>query len=202
MRYVTNQKTFFEDEQVEPYLLGSIVFENGELETKPNDTILQQFLAIHPDNVSNGGNKFFLFDPEAKAQEEMKKEELSFSAMETFFAMDAIDLEPIARVMIGSEIDKLKTNELKRDLLIHVKLDPEQFLKLANNSDIKMLNLTTKLIDSNIIKIKDDNVTVVWAKNGKEIVKIPFSTDPKGTFSKYLKTDEGILLQESLLDKL
>ena len=201
LRYVTNQTTFFEDEQVEPYVLGSIVFEDGKFTVPANQTILQQFLAIHPHNTENGGHKFYEYDANAAALKDLVKEEMAFEAMETFFNMGIEDLEPIARVMIGS-IDRLSSGELKRDLLIKVKQDPQEFLNLANNSDIKMKNLTLRLIDANIIKFKDDNVTVTWAKNGKEIVKIPFSANPIDMFSKYLKTDEGLLLQEGLLAKL
>lgn len=202
LRYVTNQTTFFEDEQVEPYVLGSIVFEDGKLTVKANNTVLQQFLAIHPHNKENGGYKFYEYDADKAARQDLKKEELAFEAMDTFFNMDFSDLEPIARVIIGNSVDRLTSGEVKRDLLIKVKQDPKGFLELANNSDIKMKNLTLRLIDANIIKFKDDNVTVVWAKNGKEIVKVPFSASPIDMFSKYLKTDEGLLLQEGLVAKL
>lgn len=202
LRYVTNQRTFFEDEQVEPFLLGPIVFEDGKLIVNASDTVLQQFLAVHPHNLENGGHKFYEYDANKAAMLELKKEELAYDALNTFFEMTFEDLEPIARVMIGSSIDNISSGEVKRDLLIKVKQDPQEFLSLANNSDIKMKNLTMRLVDGNIIRFKDDNVTVVWAVNGKEIVKIPFSTEPMDTFSKYLKTDEGILLQESLLLKL
>ena len=202
LRYVTNQTTFFEDEQVEPYVLGSVVFDDGKLVVRANDTVFQQFLAIHPHNKANGGHKFYEYDANAAALKDLKKEEKTYEVLETFFAMDFEDLEPIARVMIGTSITALSSGTIKRDLLIKVKQDPKLFLELANNSDIKMKNLTLRLIDANIIKFKDDNVTVVWAVNGKELVKIPFSVEPIDTFSKYLKTDDGLVLQESLLSKL
>lgn len=202
LRYVTNQTTFFEDEQVEPYVLGAIIFDDGKLVVRAKDTVLQQFLAAHPHNLANGGSKFYEFDPEAAAQEDLKKETMAFEAMETFFSLGIEELEPIARVLIGNTIDRMASNELKRDLLIKVKQDPEEFLKLANNSDIKMKNLTIRLVDANIIKFKEDGQTVVWAKNGKEIVKVPFSANVQDMFAKYLKTDEGVLLQESLISKL
>ena len=202
LRYVTNQTTFLEDEQVEPFVLGAIVFEDGKLLVKAKNTILQQFLAIHPHNTENGGHKFYEYDADAVALKDLLKEEKAFNALDTFFNMGFEDLEPIARVTIGTGIDLLTSSTIKRDLLIKVKADPAQFLELANNSDIKMKNLTLRLVDANIIKFKDDNVTVVWAKNGKELVKIPFSVEPIDAFSKYLKTDDGILLQESLMLKL
>jgi hypothetical protein len=201
LRYVTNQTTFLEDEQVEPYVLGSVIFTDGKLTVKANDTVLQQFLEIHPHNTKNGGHKFYEYDADAAAQKDLKKDELAFEAQEVFWGLGFEDLEPIARVMIGN-IDTLTSGTVKRDLLIKVKQDPSAFLELANNSDIKMKNLTLRLIDANIIKFKDDNVTVAWAANGKEIVKIPFSVEPIDTFSKYLKTDAGILLYEALLLKL
>lgn len=202
LRYVTNQTTFFEDEQVEPYVLGNIIFEDGKLTVKANDTVLQQFLAVHPHNVANGGSRFFEFDPDAAAREELKKEERAYEAMEIFFGLGIEDLEPIARAMGVDKVDALTSGELKRDTLIKVKADPDLFLKLSNNSDIKMKNLIIRLVDNNIIRFKDDNQTVVWAKNGKEIVKLPFSADPQELFIKYLKTDDGLKLQESFLDKL
>lgn len=202
LRYLTNQISFFEDEQVAPYVLGAVVFEDGKLKVPANNTVLQQFLAIHPHNKENGGYAFYEFDADKAALKELKKEETAYEALDTFFSMDFEELEPIARVMIGNGIDQLKTGEVKRDLVIMVKADPEAFLKLANDSDIKMKNLTLRLVGANIIKFLDDNVTVVWAKDDTEIVKLPFSVEPLDTFSKYLKTDKGILLQKALFEKL
>lgn len=202
LRYVTNQTTFFEDEQVEPFVLGGVVFEDGKLVVKANETVLQQFLAIHPHNKANGGKKFYEFDPESAAQEDLKKELAGYEAVAVALELAVEDYEAIGRVLWGPTIDNLTSGELKRDIIRHAKKDPVEFLKLANNSDIKMINLAQRAIDLNLIKINDDGVTVSWVVNGKEITKLPFSTKPIETLAQWLKTDEGLKLQEGLSLKI
>lgn len=202
LRYVTNQKTFFEDEQQEPYVLGNIVFNDGKLIVKANDTVLQQFLSIHPHNKANGGVKFYEFDPEKAAQEDLKRELKGYEAVAAALELKVEDLEAIGRVLWGPSVDDLSSGELKRDIIRHAKNKPEEFMELAGNSDIKMRNLAQRVIDLGLVKIKDDGVTVVWGANGKEIAKLPFSTEPLNTFAQYLKTDEGLKLQETFALKI
>jgi hypothetical protein len=202
LRYVTNQSTIFEDEQKEFFVLGSVVFEDGELRAKPQQTTLKEFMAKHPDNVANGGHTFFLFDPEKKAQEDLSKELAGYEAIACLLELDVADLEAIGRVYFASNVDSLTSGELKRDLIRKAKENPAQFMELANDSDVKMLNLVNRVIDYGLVKIKDDSVSVVWAANGKHIVKLPFSTDPNKTFASYLKTDEGVELQKAFALKL
>ena len=202
LRYVTNQNTIFEDEQKEFYVLGSVVFEDGELRAKPQETTLKEFMAKHPDNVANGGHTFFLFDPEKKAQEDLSKELAGYEAIACLLELDIADLEAIGRVYFAANVDTLTSGELKRDLIRKAKENPAQFMELANNSDVKMLNLVSRVIDYGLVKIKDDSVSVVWAANGKHIVKLPFSTEPQKTFASFLKTDEGVELQKAFALKM
>ncbi|WZE63602.1 hypothetical protein PANI_CDS0083 [Maribacter phage Panino] len=201
LRYVTNQTTFFEDEQVEPYVLGAIVFNDGKLVVKSTDTVLQQFLAVHPDNKTNGGVKFYEFDPEKAAQEDLKKELQGYEAVAVAMEMSIEDLEAVGRVLLAN-VDSLTSSELKRDIIRKAKADPKAFIELANNSDLKMRNLAQRAIDYGLIEIKDDNVTIVWAGSGNEITKIPFSMEPLNTFAQFLKTDKGLELQEQFLAKM
>lgn len=202
LRYVTNQKTIFEDEQKEFFVLGSIVFEDGELRVKAQQTTLKEFLAKHPDNKANGGSTFYEFDPEAKAQEDLKAELAGYDAVAVLLDLDITDLEAIGRVYFAADVDNLTSGELKRDLIRKAKQNPAKFLELANDSDVKMLNLVDRVLSYGLVKIKDDSVSVVWAKNGKHIVKLPFSNEPKQTFATFLKTDEGVELQKSFALKL
>ena len=65
-----------------------------------------------------------------------------------------------------------------------------------------MVNLATKAISLGLIKIADDNSTVKWAINGKEIIKLPFSKEPIETLAVWMKTNEGIVFMESLINKM
>ena len=50
LRYATNQKSIFVDEQQGQVTLKHIVFENGVLHVPKEKRNLQEFLAIHPHN--------------------------------------------------------------------------------------------------------------------------------------------------------
>lgn len=203
LRYVTNQTTFFEDEQKEGYKLGAIVFEDGKLKVPATNTTLQQFLALHPDNKANGGGSFYEFDPDAEARAALDREMKGFEAVAIAIDMGIEDLEAIARVAYPtSDVDSMTSGEIKRDVVMFAKNKPEKFTEIANNSNIQMRNLASKAIKLGIIKIGDDNCTVKWAVNGKEITKLPFSSDPIETLAVWMKTDKGIEFVEGLVNKI
>lgn len=202
LRYVTNQTTFFEDEQSDIYKLGAIVFEDGKLIVKAQDVVLQQFLAVHPDNVANGGVKFKEFDPDKAAREQLDNELKGYEAVGLALELPIEDLEAIGRVIFHSAVDRLSSGELKRDVVLFAKNNPDRFKEIANNSNIRMQNLAQKAIDLGLIKIKEDNSTVAWVTNGKEIVKLPFSNEPVQTLASWLKTDKGLELVEALATRL
>lgn len=203
MRYVTNQSSIFTDEQNEDNLkLGGILFLDGKLTVKATNTILQQFLHLHPDNVENGGGAFYCFDPDAAARAELDKEMAGFEAVSIAIDMPIEDLEAIARVLFPTNVDTMTSGEVKRDVVFFAKNNPVRFNEVANNSNIRMTNLATKAIQLGLIKIADDNSTVKWAINGKEIIKLPFSQQPIETLAVWMKTNDGIVFMESLVDKM
>lgn len=203
MRYVTNQIAIFTDEQNEDNLrLGAILFEDGKLVVPANNTALQQFLALHPDNIDKGGRLFYEFDPDKAARQELEKEMKGFEAVAVAMDLEIEDIEAIARVIFGKQVDQMTSGEIKRDVVMFAKNKPDQFMKVANNSNIRMMNLAQKAINLGILKLSDDNVTLKWAANGKEITKLPFSAKPMETLAAWMKTDEGLKLVESLSLKM
>jgi len=203
MRYVTNQSTIFTDEQNEDNLrLGSIVFDDGKLTVPATNTVLQQFLELHPDNKANGGATFHEFDADKQARSELENEMKGFEAVAVALDMPIEDLEAVARVIFNERVDTMTSGEIKRDVVFFAKNKPDEFTSIANNSNIRMMNLAKKAISLNLIKIADDNVTVKWAVNGKEIVQLPFSKEPVETLAVWMKTNEGLQLVEALAAKM
>lgn len=202
LRYVTNQTTFFEDEQVDNYVLGEILFEDGQLKVPGRNTILQQFLSIHPANVANGGHLFEEFDPEVVAQKRIDSANKGFKAVAVAMNMDPTTLEGIGRIIFPERVDTLTTAEIKFEVLQYAQANPDKFNELANNSNVQMMNLATKAINMGLIKIKDDQCTVVWRANGREIVTLPFSSKPIETLAAWLRTDDGIAVMEAITEKL
>lgn len=203
LRYVTNQATYFEDEQRDDFRLGAIVFEDGKLTVPATNTTLQQFLALHPDNKANGGGVFYEFDPDAEARADLEKQMKGFEAVAIAIEMPIEDLEAIARVAFPTaKVDTMTSGEIKRDVVLFAKNKPEQFTKIANNSNIRMRNLAERAKSLGLIKFGDDNCTLKWAVNGKVITVLPFSADPMETLSAWMKTDEGIEFVEALSNKM
>ena len=203
LRYVTNQSAVFTDEQNEENLkLGSVVFIDGTLTVPATNVTLQQFLALHPDNKANKGSVFHEFDKDEVARKQLEDEMAGFEAVAQALEMNIEDLEAVARVLFPTKVDSMTSGELKRDVVFFAKNKPLEFGKVANNSNIKMMNLASKAIKLGLIKIADDGVTVKWKINGKEIVKLPFSANPKETLAVWMKTDEGLVLVESLANKM
>ena len=52
LRYASNQKSPFEDEQDKNVILDPVIFEDGMLYVPKNNPVLQEFLHYHPDNGS------------------------------------------------------------------------------------------------------------------------------------------------------
>jgi len=202
LRYVTNQTTFFEDEQHDNYRLGSVVFIDGKIVVSATNTTLQQFLALHPDNKENGGSVFYEYDASSAAIADLESKMKGFEAVGIALEMEIEDLEAVGRVIFHSKVDALTSGELKRDVVMWANNNPEKFVDIANNGNIRMRNLAAKAVQLGLIKIADDNSTVKWNSNGKEIVKLPFSNEPLETFAVWMKTDEGLEFVEALGTKL
>ena len=192
IRYVTNQTTFFEDEQVEPFLLGEIVFVDGSLTVPASNTVLQQFLSIHPDNKTNGGGMFYEFNPEKAAQDSIDKELQEYEAINIILNLEVEDLEALGRVYFHSRVDHMGTAVLKRDLIVEAKKDPKKFITLANDPNTKLRNLAQRALDLGILRLGNDNTTVVWGDTGVELMRVPFGENTIYGLAKFFRTDEGM----------
>ena len=117
IRYAKNQKSIFEEEQDGNVILEPIIFEDGFLRVSKQNQILQQFLAFHPAN----GKEFVEVDKEADASVEVDNLDLALEAQILAKDLDVEMLETIARVVIGLNIEKMTSAELKRDVRVFAK---------------------------------------------------------------------------------
>lgn len=202
LRYSPNQKSCFVDEQDTEVILEPIIFTDGSLTVPKNKPLLQEFLSnLHP----GYGRIYEEFDPELNAQNEVDDEITMFEAMKVVMEMDIADLEGIGRVMLkskGTNVDKLTSSELKRDMLIEARSNPEEVVRLANDPDVQLRNLAIRAVDMGLITLRDNNTTMYIGKTKSKIVGIPFGDNPYTVLASYFKTDEGIELMTSLAQKL
>jgi len=199
LKYTLNQKTCFVDEFKGDARLGHIVFEDGVLNVPKEKQTLQQLMSLyHPDK----GRVYEEFDAEAEAEDELDIIELEIDALNAAKSMDIDQAEAIVRSNIGSEVSKMTSKEIKRDLLLFAKNDPVLFLELANDDDINIRNMAIKAAEMGILVLSDDQRTFKWASTNKKIMTVPFDEHPYSAFTAFLKTDEGLEIYKSIEKRL
>jgi len=199
LKYTVNQKTPFVDEFKGQARLAHIVFEDGILFVPKEKQPLQKLLSIyHPDLNSI----YEEYDAEADAIDELSAIELEIEALNIAKNMDITSAEAIVRVNVGSQVNKMTSQEVKRDLLIFAKRDPESFLELANDENVAVRNIGLKAVEQGIIKLSEDQRTFKWASNGRKLMTVPFDENPYSALAAWFKTDEGVEVYSAIEKKL
>ena len=200
LRYATNQTSVFEDEQYGDVTLPAIIFRDGKLIVNKENVLLQQFLSLyHPDR-----DKMYVeFDADKSAQTEIDNVEAELEAMNAAKEMQIEDLEAIARVVLRSRVSDMASNEIRRDMLLYARKNPQEFLSLTNDENIKLRNVAVRANEMGLIFIKDDNRTVCWNDVKKtKIITVPYGENVFSALAVYFKTDEGLDVLQSLTNKL
>ena len=199
LRYATNQNSPFVDEQNGMVTLEHVVFRNGTLSVPKEKQSLQKLLSMyHPYR----NKKYKELDTVVEATNEIEDIEIEFAALSAARDLDIDHCEAILRVEIGSRVSDMSSSEVKRDLLIFAKRNPNLFLELVNDENVELRNFAIKAAEANIIKLSQDKRTFSWVSNGKKLMQVPFDEHPYSAFAVYLKTDEGIEIYKSIQKKL
>jgi hypothetical protein len=198
LRYATNQRSPFVDEQAGVATLGHIGFRKGRLVVPANKPNLQKFLDHHPQN----GVLFYEYQPTKIAENQVDAIELEFNALSLAKQLEIDELEAIMRVELGSKVKKMSSKEIKRDALMFAKRKPAAFIELAGDENVQLRNVGIKAVEADIIKLSNDNRKFTWASNGRKLFTVPFEEHPYSALAAWLKTDEGLEVLKALEKKL
>jgi hypothetical protein len=198
LRYATNQESVFVDDQKGQVTLNHVVFSSGHLMVPKEKRNLQDFLNKHP----HKDLIYSEFDPQVEAEDEIDHLELELLAMNAANQMDVDFAEAILRVEVGSSVNELSSKELKRDLLIFARRNPQLFIELAQDDNIQLRNTAIVARENNIIKLSADQRTFTWASNDKKLMTVPFDENPYTAMAAWFKTDEGLEVYKSIEKKL
>lgn len=190
LRYSTNQKSPFEDEQDGNAIIEPIIFEDGFLRVPKNNPVLQQFLHYHPLN----GTIFAEVDKEKDAAAEVEDLDLEIEALVEAKQLSIDQIETLTRVMFGKDPSTVSTAELKRDILVFAKREPKEFLSILNDPELKF-QAKVRLFFENKLLILRNGDKEVWfntATNKKKMLSVPFGEDPYDMVAHFLQSDEGI----------
>jgi len=198
LRYATNMKSPFMDEQKGTATLGHIVFHNGVLMVPRDKQALQKLLSLyHP----NKNKVYSERDEVVEASNELDNLELQVEAMAMAMNMDVDKAEAILRVELGSAVSKMSSKELKRDLLLFAKSDPMLFLELVNDENVELRNFGIRAVEAGIVSLAQDQRTFTWASNGRKLMNVPFDENPYSAMAAWFKTDEGVEVYKSIEKK-
>tara|TARA_R100001086_G_scaffold89858_1_gene44111 strand:+ start:381 stop:1169 length:789 start_codon:yes stop_codon:yes gene_type:complete len=199
IKYCENQRTPFVDEMIGDQRLSHIVFRSGSLYVPKEKSILQKFLSLyHPDR-----NVIFYEDkPVARAENHLDWLEFEIAAMNAANNLDIDMMEAIMRVEIGSEVSKMSSKELKRDLLLFAKKSPKLFLELVTDENIGLRNMAVKACEAHIVELSQDQRTFNWKSTGRKLMTVPFDENPYSALAAWFKTDEGVEIYSQIEKRL
>jgi hypothetical protein len=199
LRYARNSNSPFQEEQDANVILEPIVFEDGVLSVPKNNPVLQEFLHYHPGN----GGDFYEFDNEKDAQEDMMMLYDQLDAQLAARDLDVSTLESVARLLMGSNVESMKTSELKRDVMMFAKRYPQDFMEAINDPALKVTNIAARAMSDGYLSYRNNKKEIFYnlKDNKKKLMTIPFGEDPLYVLSSYLQSDEGLDLYKYLDDK-
>jgi len=195
LKHTINQKTPFVDEMKGDQRLSHIVFRSGNLFVPKEKTVLQKLLSLyHPDK----DKIFFEHKPVEIAALQIDRLEMEADAILMARQMDIDLAEAIMRVEKGSAVSKMDSKELKRDLLLFSRRNPELFLELARDNNVQLRNFGIKAVENGILKLSRDQRHFMWGSNDRKIMTVPFDEHPYTALAHWFKTDEGMEIYSNI----
>ena len=114
--------------------------------------------------------------------------------------LDISTLESVSRLLMGSNIDKMTTAELKRDVMLFAKRYPQDFMEAVNDPSLKMNNIAARAMSDGYLSYRNNKKEIFYnlKDNKKKLLTIPYGDDPLYVLSSYLQSDEGMDLYKFL----
>ena len=199
LRYATNQKSCFVDEQQGEATMEHVLFRNGVLFVPSANVALQKLLSIyHPLR----GMLYEELDTVKEAVDQLSMIELELDALNLARELDIEELEAILRVELGSKVNGMTSKELKRDAMIYAKRQPKTFIDLAQDENVQLRNFGIKAVEQRFMNLSPDQRHFIWSSTGRKLFTIPFDENPYSALAAWFKTDEGVEVFQNLQKRL
>ena len=199
LKYCENQRTPFVDEMKGEQRMSHIIFRGGVLHVIKEKTVLQKLLSLyHPQR----DKMYYEHKPAVQAASEIDILEMEIAALNAAQNLDIDMVDAVMRVEVGSKVSEMSSKELKRDVLLYAKKNPELFLELVNDENVTLRNFGIKATELNIIELSSDQRTFTWASNGRKLLNVPFDEHPYSALAAWFKTDEGMEIYSNIEKRL
>lgn len=199
LRYAKNQKSPYEDEQDGNAILEPVIFEDGFLNVGKENQVLQKFMSLHPLN----GKRFVEVDKAKDAAEIVNILNLEVDALIEARNLSVDMVENVSRVLFGIDTSRTSTAELRRDILVYAKREPQNFINVLGDPMLKLQANVALFFDKGLLTFRK-NKKEVWyntTSNKTRMLTVPYNEDPMFIVASYLQTDEGVE-ELKILEKL
>jgi len=136
------------------------------------------------------------------AVDEVETIEMEISALNLAKDLDIDIAEAVMRAEGGSDVSKMSSKELKRDLLLFARRNPRLFLDLATDDNVQLRNFGVKATELGIIKLSQDQRAFHWGSNDRKLMTVPFDEHPYSALAAWFKTDEGMEIYSNIEKRL
>ena len=145
-----------------------------------------------------------VFEEVDKARDAAEDVEIFERELEAQIVAKDLSLEKllsVSRVLMGSVADKASTAELKRDILLYAKTEPESFLEVVNDPELEYEDEVRQFFSEKLLSFRNKQKDIYFnlPGNKKKMLSVPFGEDPYHVVASYLKTDEGVDVYKGLL---
>ena len=114
------------------------------------NVVLQKLLSLyHPDL----NNIYKEYKPQQVATNEVEWIEYELAALNMAKGLSLDEAEGILRVEIGEQVNDLSSAELKRDVLIFARKNPQLVLELATDDNTQLRNFGVKSVEQGIVNL-------------------------------------------------
>ena len=187
--FTDNQKTPFVDEFKGEVRPAHIIFRDGTLRIPKEKVVQQKILSIYHKDL---GKIYEERNEEKDAMDELDLIELELEAMNLCQEMDISKAESIVRMDVGSKVSSMSSKEIKRDLMLLCKKNPQLVIDLAEDDSVEARNLGIKAVEQGILKLSADHRTFFLGSNNRKLFAVPFDEHPYSALVNWFKTDEGL----------
>ena len=145
---------------------------------------------------------FYEHKPVEVASNELDWLEYEVEALGIAKDMDINMAEAIMRAENGSGVSNLSSKELRRDLLLFARRNPQLFLELVSDDNVQLRNFGIKAVEAGILKLSGDQRYFMWGSNNRKLMTIPFDEHPYSALASWFKTDEGMEIYANIEKRL
>jgi len=202
LRYARNQRSPFEDEQDGNAILEPIVFEDGMLIAQKENQVLQQFLHYHPGN----GKIFVEVNKEQDALADLQEAEGVLQAQITAkeLSSNTSKMIQVARVLLGNVVDNMTIPEIKRDILVYSKNNPQDFVNTLNDPTLQLQDDVYQIFQAGFLQKRNNGKEVYYnlPNNKKRLLSVPFGENPDWMVASFFQSDDGVEIYKLLKNRL